>query len=62
MGIDNLIQVPEGLRKQTFKIASHGGQGVDSEGDKKKWRPGGLEFEAHMRFLDACVSILIIYM
>ncbi|XP_033125508.1 gamma-adducin-like isoform X2 [Anneissia japonica] len=47
VGVDNLVLLPDELRKKTHEFAL---KGNDSEG--KKWKIGELEFEAMMRQLD----------
>ncbi|XP_067657478.1 protein hu-li tai shao-like isoform X13 [Haliotis asinina] len=49
-GLDNLVLVDDETRKETFKVASQGGGGVDVTG--RRWKTGELEFEALMRQLD----------
>ncbi len=53
-GLDNLALVDDDTRKETFKLGSQGGGGV--EGTGRKWKTGELEFEALMRQLDNAVS------
>ncbi|XP_071946979.1 alpha-adducin-like isoform X2 [Antedon mediterranea] len=48
-GMDNLVLLPEEMRKKTHEFAVRGSGGV---GDTKKWKVGELEFEAMMRQLD----------
>lgn len=58
LGVDNLIMVPDEARKQIYDSARHAPDGTAQPpatiGDKKekRWRIGGLEFEALMRMLD----------
>ncbi|XP_039282248.1 protein hu-li tai shao isoform X3 [Nilaparvata lugens] len=59
LGVDNLIMVPDEARKQIYDSARHAPDGTapapasTAVGAKeKRWRIGGLEFEALMRMLD----------
>lgn len=61
LGVDNLVLVPDETRKQIYDSVRHAPDGANlptaTIGDKKekRWRIGGLEFEALMRMLDNAV-------
>lgn len=66
VGIDNLVVIPDETRKQVYEAARRCPEGTAPPpsilGDKKekKFRIGGLEFEALMRMLDNAVSMYMI--
>ncbi|XP_014677128.1 PREDICTED: protein hu-li tai shao-like [Priapulus caudatus] len=52
-GLDNIIQPSADVVQKVNEVGRQGGGGVNSNQDSIKWRPGQLEFEAHMRWMDA---------
>ncbi|XP_075223379.1 adducin 1-like protein hts isoform X2 [Lycorma delicatula] len=58
LGVDNLVLVPDETRKQIYDSVRHPPDGANlppatiGEKKEKRWRIGGLEFEALMRMLD----------
>lgn len=70
LGVDNLLLLTEESRKQMYDAARRAPEGTvvqqlasgqlptALEKKEKRWRIGGMEFEALMRMLDNAVSIL----
>jgi adducin len=65
LGVDNLQLLTDETRKQIYDAARRPPEGVpqvpgqlpaNAEKKDKRWRIGGLEFEALMRMLDNAVS------